>query len=171
MAFCTECGVNVPEGLKFCTECGNPMGAPAQAVPAMAAVATPAVPSVQNQQRAHAARQTPLPDISGAVIGTGGFIGMMLLFSIPIIGWLACVIMAFVPKNKNRRNFARAMLVFLVIGLVLAVLCYFVFTWVWEIVVEYAQDYVSEATGGAVTDLDELKDLPVRIPDGMLTNN
>jgi hypothetical protein len=96
---------------------------------------------------------------------------MMLLFSIPVVGWLACIVMAFVSKNGNRRNFAKAMLVFLIIGAVLAVMCFFLFKWVWEAVVDYAQETVSEATGGAMADLGGLKDLPgllggLAIPSG-----
>ena len=30
MAFCTNCGTNVPDGIKFCTSCGTPMSVQAQ---------------------------------------------------------------------------------------------------------------------------------------------
>jgi amino acid transporter len=86
------------------------------------------------------------------VVGTGGFIGAMLLFCIPIIGWIACIVMAFAAKNRNRRSFARAMLVFMIIGVVLSVALYFVFSWIWGAAAEYMQQYVNEATGGLGND-------------------
>jgi lipopolysaccharide export LptBFGC system permease protein LptF len=57
-----------------------------------------------------------------------------------------------------RRNFARAMLVFLIVSLVLAVVMYFVFSWIWGAALEYLQQYISEATGGAAG-LGDLGDL------------
>jgi MFS family permease len=71
---------------------------------------------------------------SSAVISMGGFIGMMLLFAIPIVGWLICIIMAIVSSNANRRNFARATLVFLLIGLVFSVVMFFLYRFLWGIV-------------------------------------
>lgn len=33
MAYCTKCGTQVAEGVKFCTSCGTPMGAAQQPQP------------------------------------------------------------------------------------------------------------------------------------------
>ena len=46
----------------------------------------------------------------------------MLLFALPIVGWLICIIMAFAPKNKSLKNYARANLIWLLIGVILAIL-------------------------------------------------
>lgn len=54
-------------------------------------------------------------------ISTAGFFLTMLLFAIPVIGWIACIIMGFTAKNSNRRSFARANLIWLAIFLLLAV--------------------------------------------------
>jgi predicted nucleic acid-binding Zn ribbon protein len=183
MAFCTECGANVPEDLKFCTECGAAMGAangigsaaPAPiTAPPVAEATRQTAPTPQQQQRqpppesvqpayypppsqpAYGFDAPPPKGSKYAVIGTGGYIGLMILFAIPAIGWLACVITAFAAKNRNRRSFARATLVFLIIGLVIAVALYFVFSWAWEVVREYIQQYISDATGGQITDFDGL---------------
>jgi hypothetical protein len=94
-----------------------------------------------------------------AVIGTGGYIGMMLLFAIPVIGWLACIIMAFAAGNRNRRNFARATLVFLIVGIILCVALYLVFDWIWEVAQGYLQQTVHETTGGLGADSDGLNGL------------
>ena len=55
-------------------------------------------------------------------VGTGGYFFLMLLFAIPVIGWLACILLALAAKNPSLKNFARAKLVWLVIGLILAIL-------------------------------------------------
>ncbi len=92
-------------------------------------------------------------------MGTGAYIGYSLLFSIPLVGWIICIITAFGGSNLNKRNFARAMLVFLIIGVIVSILLFVVAGWVREAVLETAQGYISETTGGAVSGLDELKDL------------
>ena len=33
MAYCTKCGTQVADGVKFCTSCGSPMGAAQQPQP------------------------------------------------------------------------------------------------------------------------------------------
>ena len=71
-----------------------------------------------------------------AVMGTGAYFSTMLLFCIPVIGWVSCVIMAFAGGNLNRKHFARAMLVFLIIGIMLSVALYFVSSWVMEVLLE-----------------------------------
>ena len=45
-----------------------------------------------------------------SVVSYKMFLGLNYLYYIPIIGFLACIIMALVPKNKNLKNHARAML-------------------------------------------------------------
>ncbi len=172
MAFCTNCGADVPDGLQFCTNCGNAMGG------AVIRGANASAPQTRRAQaygshtprQAGANRQSPAarpaycggspPKYSGssapppgtpfAVAGMGGFIGMLILFSIPVAGWIACIIMAFTMQNQNRRNFARAMLVFIVIQIVLAVALYFLVMWVWEVVLETFQEYVADASGALI---------------------
>jgi hypothetical protein len=123
-------------------------------------------PPVQQPTYAYPVQQAPVqPVVPGStdgksdVISTGGYFLTLLLFSIPLIGWIACIIMAFASGNRNRRNLSRAMLIFLVIGLILSVVMYFVMGWIVEAVMEVAQPYVSAYTGGAATDLSSLSDL------------
>ena len=61
----------------------------------------------------------PAADPTTKVASTGTYFGLMLLFALPIIGFIACIIMAFAPKNKNIKHFARAMLIWTIIGLVI----------------------------------------------------
>ena len=87
------------------------------------------------------------------MISTAGYIGMMILFSIPIVGWLACVIMAFAAKNLNRRNFARAMIIVVMIMIVISIALYFVIGWVWEVIRESVSGYTTGITGGGAESL------------------
>lgn len=169
MAFCTECGTNVPDDVKFCTACGKPMGAAPQTEPVMAGASPPAASQPQSAS-AYVSRpgqapvyiqqpgQTPvtagIPVVAGDAapskgskyepITTGGYIGIMLLMCIPIVGQILTIVWAFGGCRKiNKRNLARAMLVFLVISIVLSVILFFIGRWV----MDAATSYMSEATG------------------------
>jgi hypothetical protein len=170
MAFCTECGANVPEGVNFCTECGKPITVAVAAAPPVVQ-AEPVAPPVAPQPVAPppvytapqpvytAPPQYAAPGIDSPVVGTGAFFGLLILFAIPIIGWLACIIMAFASKNRNIKHFARAELILLIIGVVLSVVTYFVFSWIIGAALEYFNEYMSEATGGDFSGLGGLKDI------------
>jgi len=54
------------------------------------------------------------------VVSTGGFMGLMFLYGIPVLGWLMCIILAFAPKNENIKNFSKAILTWVLIGIVLS---------------------------------------------------
>ena len=239
MAFCNECGAEIPLNNKFCSECGKPVPelnspeeqaqpsgpppavippAPASAVPIAATATTQAINS--GQQPAPGASDASVfpaiqPELSGGappapvpppvvnniqpqpanagfagstsqpsaprpvntypqqvntypqavntsaqnVISVGGYVGTLILFSIPIIGWIICIIMAIVAKNPNRRNFARAMLILIIIMIVISVIFYFILGWIWEVILEYAQGYVEGVTGGLFSDFGGFGDL------------
>jgi hypothetical protein len=57
---------------------------------------------------------------------------MTILFVLPIIGQLACIIMAFAAKNYNRRHYARSVLIMIAIGIVLAAAAFAVLTWIFN---------------------------------------
>ena len=166
MAFCTDCGTRVPDGINFCTECGKPVeeaqSAPVTAaqVPAETAAPPPSPPQqpqaqptqtvsppTVNSQPAFSGDSPPTRGSRYAVMSTGSFFGTMLLFFIPVIGWLACIIMAFASKKLNRRNFARATLIFLIIGILLSVALYFVIGWIAETVMQYVTEDLNGAFG------------------------
>lgn len=120
--FCTQCGSELPDGIAFCTQCGAKaeQAAPApQQTPKMEAAVIPTSPTRPAPQ--------PVPQPvaekpADKAISTGAFFGLMFLFSLPVLGWLVCLIMAFAAKNKNIRHFAQATLIWLVIALVLSAL-------------------------------------------------
>ncbi len=157
--FCTECGKEIADGVAFCTECGTK--APADPVTETtetvtetveAKAETPAVhtpPAQTNQaQQTYAQPQTsyasPAPDPTNKVVGTGAYLGLMLLFAIPIIGQIACIIMAFAPKNKNIKHFARAQLILMIIAIVLIGILVALLS----VLTNTLMDFIKESTGG-----------------------
>ena len=168
VAFCTECGTpapadtpqQAPKPQETATEqtiqAPNPQTsaqpapeAPSeQAAPTQTAFTPPPQPEPARQQQTYtqSAFQSPAPARESKVVGTGAFFGLIFLFAIPVIGWLACLIMAFASKNKNIKHYARAMLIWIVIGLVFAVIGYFVFRWLGGALM----DYINQATDGAI---------------------
>ena len=138
--FCTGCGSELRDGVAFCTECGAKAEMPAQAQPASQSVSQPTV--------FHApAAENPSP-----VVSTAAYFGMMLLFALPVIGWIACIIMAFAPKNENIRHFARANLIWLLIAALLAGLLYLAVS----ALIEFAAPYIEQIRSGDFGELGEL---------------
>lgn len=78
------------------------------------------------QQEPIASEQTPVtpqkPQKSKETVGFWEFLGMIALFSVPVIGFIALIVFMFSPKRKSLKNYARAMMTWLVVRLVVAVL-------------------------------------------------
>ena len=145
--FCTECGKEIKEGVAFCTECGTK--APADPATATTETVTEAKDTKVETPVVHTppAQQTytqPAPDPTSKVVGTGAYFGLMLLFAIPIIGQIACLIMAFAPKNKNIKHFARAQLIWMVIAIVLVGILVALLS----VLTNTLMDFIKESTGG-----------------------
>ena len=150
--FCTECGKEIAAGVAFCTECGakapaDPTTATTETVAEAkeTKVETPVVhtPPAQSYQAQQTYTQ-PAPDPTSKVVGTGAYLGLMLLFAIPIIGQIACLIMAFAPKNKNIKHFARAQLIWMVIAIVLIGILVALLS----VLTNTLMDFIKESTGG-----------------------
>ena len=104
----------------------------------------------QQQPQPTYAVPPPTPkDESGGVVSTGTFFGTMLLFALPFIGFISCIIMCFAPKRKSLKNYAKANLIWAIIGLVFGLLL------VGGIFLlgGSLMDYLSEAMGGGLGDL------------------
>lgn len=109
MAICSKCGSYVPDNVRMCSVCGHPVAQSADR-------ARPAQGEVPNFT---APRQNSAPyyDTSPSV---WWYIGMMLLFGIPVVGFICAIVIAFgTPNNRAKRNFAIAHLVILAVGAVL----------------------------------------------------
>lgn len=141
---CVSCGAPMKEGIAFCTSCGAKKGEkaaqqtpqppkqaapppppPPQQPPVAAAPVYQAPPPQQPiQQPIQAAPQQTLEQsVKGTKyepITTGGFIGIMLLLCIPIIGFILLIVWACGGCRKiSKRSFARATLI---LGVIMAVL-------------------------------------------------
>lgn len=140
MAFCTHCGTPIPDGVKFCTACGTPTGV-TEAAPAATTAATPVTeqppvapppapqpvpapqPYVAPQQPPYA--PAPAQPVAAVYqeepISTGGYIGIFLLLMLPVVNLVCLLIWACGGCHKrNKANLARALLVWTLIGAVLA---------------------------------------------------
>ena len=158
--FCTECGSELPDGMLFCTQCGTKAEqdtpAPRQnpiprTVPQRAATPAPQYVPVSQPQAEPAAEKA---------VGTGTFFGLIFLFSLPVLGWLICLIMAFTAKNKNIKHFARAMLIWLVIALVIGALVGLAVNALINSVTPYLEQAMGELSAiGDSADLGELAEL------------
>ena len=124
--FRTECGREIRDGIAFCTTCGakaeQDIPTP-QVMPEM----QPATRPVPQRTAPPAPQYVPVSQPKAEIpadktVSTGTFFGLMFLFSLPILGWLICLIMAFASKNKNIKHFARTMLIWLIIALVIGAL-------------------------------------------------
>ncbi len=55
---------------------------------------------------------------SDGVISTGVFFGLQLLLAVPAVGLIAAIIIYFVSKNKNLKNFSKSAIIWQIVGLV-----------------------------------------------------
>jgi len=122
--FCANCGRNLPSNARFCDGCGNTVdeqaaAAPRPYTPPSAPVqAPPRQEMYPSQSQAHRTFGN-----TDAVMTVGGYIGMMLLTAIPLVGFILLLVWAFGSSvNRNKKNLARAILILGVIGFVISIL-------------------------------------------------
>ena len=169
VAFCTECGTKAPadpavETTETVTEAKETkVETPVvHTPPAQSYQPQQQIPPQPPQQACPQPQQVyaqpvyqqpvyaqPAADPTTKVASTGTYFGLMLLFALPIIGFIACIIMAFAPKNKNIKHFARAMLIWTIIGLVIGGLLVAGLMALSNVLT----DLMNQATGGELGDL------------------
>ena len=130
---CEKCGTVMDSHVKFCTECGAKVESikvePNQPRPQQQCAPAPQPrpqqqcgpapqPRPQQPRPQQPRPQQPNQDKTTKVVGMAAYFGMILLFAIPLVGFIACILMAVLPKNKNVKNFSRAMLIWLAIGII-----------------------------------------------------
>ncbi len=167
IAFCTECGAKVPEAMEKQTDAFSKEAIPVSEEVPVIFEKMPAQKNTLKEEPVRASREVvsatqtvsqydPEATQTG-VVSTGTYFGLIVLFAIPVIGFLACVILSFAPKNKSLRHFARAVLLWMIIGLILlagaATAIYFSL----DAISEYIKEWV-DGTFGEV--FDSLKDIP-----------
>lgn len=145
---CTSCGAELNPGTLFCTSCGAKVTAPAEAAPAPAPVQTPApapapAPApVQPIAPAPAPVQqtyynpppvqppmgTPAQPIYAQMMPDTTpltpiqYVLYMILFCVPLVNIICMFVFAFGSGNVNRKNFARAYLIMMLIAIVLTII-------------------------------------------------
>lgn len=185
MAICLKCGAQLPDDSKFCTTCGAPMETPAPEVtsevtPEVASEVTPEVTPEAASEPTPAPTPAPSPAVTPEptkavpptptrgglfpALGTGAFFGMLLVFMLPVIGFIVSIVLTFAAKNRNLRNFSRAVLIWYLIGIVLtvalAVTLYF-------ILLPFVEELIDTYGGDIGSYLEELfEEVLPRVSDG-----
>lgn len=85
----------------------------------------PTPPPVYVQQTV----QSPQPqqDKATKIVGTATFFWFKLLFAIPVVGFILSIIFSFAPKRKSLKNYARATLIWYLIGIIAVAITILVF--------------------------------------------
>lgn len=132
MAICTNCGSQVADGVKFCTSCGTAIATVTTSPPVQPApqpIQQPAPPTYAVPAAPARGDAAPPQGSKYEPISTGGFFGIMLLMLIPIVNFLLLIIWACGGCRKvNKQNFAKAMLLWMLVGIGLSVLIGIVFS-------------------------------------------
>ena len=101
----------------------------------------------------------PEEDQGKKACSTWAYLGLMILFAIPIIGFIAAIICCAVPKNKSINNFAGATIIW---QLLVLVICSVAVVRVVSAVKDMADgifEYVSEVVGIDIDSFDDVKDI------------
>jgi hypothetical protein len=137
--------------------------------PPMAARPQPVPAPVYTQPGFQAGATTPPPKGSKyAVMGTLAYIGHFLLFAVPVVGLIFAIKWAFSSKiNQNRRNLARAMLIFAIIGIIAGIFLAIAATaWI-NSLLEYLRETTGEQFGGWGDLFNQFKDIQNGLPSGL----
>lgn len=150
-AFCTECGTPAPavveevaeaivEEVKAAVEPApepapapapeepapapeKPAPAPEKPAPAVAPAAPVAPVAPEKPKTAAPAPKTPaVKPAKDGTVGTGYFFWMALVFAIPVVGWIICIITSLASKNPSKKNYAKALIIWFIVGLVILAL-------------------------------------------------
>lgn len=155
---CPQCGTPYRPGVQFCTECGTRRAESPAETNQTPVNPKPARPTQPDPMRANSAPMgvpyTPAPVAAAeddmprggayGVVSTGAFFWLDVLFKLPGLGWLFCIILSFAPKNYNIKHFARSRLIVLVIALICAGLLYAVFAIFGDQIAAALQSFVSD---------------------------
>lgn len=131
----------MPDGIKFCTSCGAPM---------REAAAQPTQQPVQQApQPVPVYAALPVAVYQEEPISTGGYIGILFLMLLPLINLILLIIWACGGcKKVNKRNLARAMLVWMLIASLLGGLLFLVGGFLFGDTINALKEY-----GTSVTDI------------------
>ena len=119
IGYCQSCGAALENEAQFCKNCGTPVAA-SSANQQQAAYTPPPVQQSSPGYTHYSQTNTPLPGSEPLTVGQ--YVGMMLLGVIPAVGFILMLIWAFGSEtNINKRNYARAVLIMMAIGVVASI--------------------------------------------------
>ncbi len=121
---CNTCQNEIQDNEKFCKICGTPNEVTTQpTAPVVYTAPATNYNAVPDQNTYYyTAPANNQPQNPPAEVSVSSFFGLTLLFSIPLVGFIATIITAFAPKNKTLKNFARSYLIWYAIAIVFALL-------------------------------------------------
>lgn len=119
---CTNCGAEIAPGNSFCVHCGATAPQQNNAQPQQT-YAQPQQSYAQPQQ----SYATPSIPLEYRPISAWGYVGYMLLYAIPLIGFIVLLINALGASNVNVKSFARSYFCILLIYIVLVILMIILF--------------------------------------------
>ncbi len=102
--YCNYCGAQIPDGARFCNNCGAPLTGPAD-----------------RGYNPSQANRNARPTINDRLLAPWEYVFFGVIFSLPVIGFILIVFYSF-SERDNLKNFARAFICMLIIGLVFALL-------------------------------------------------
>ncbi len=117
---CPYCDSVLPDNPKFCTVCGEDLSevecSDEEIIPAVSEPMEEFLPEPEAKE----------PKVKSCKpLSTIAYVGLILLFCIPCIGFVAMILMAVLAKNLNVKHFAQAACVWLVITVILSVVGFF----------------------------------------------
>ena len=149
---CPKCGYEFPEESRFCPECGAPAPGALQ----------PQTQPRDSGSAAPTARTVFVTQPAGpeeAVVGTGAFWGLKLLYSIPVVGFICSIVLSIAPRNRNIKHHALANLIWKLVAIALLIVSLLLLRPVIRQVSDQMKDAISEITGGEFSfdDLGEMQ--------------
>ncbi len=126
---CKNCNAENQENAVFCCSCGarlseeiaEPVAVPETASePELATAPAPAPAPVQKENK------IKIPSEYNPV-SAWGFVGLQILYSIPIVGLVFLLIHTFSSSNLSRRNFARSIWCWLLLAVIISLISLIVF--------------------------------------------
>jgi len=98
--FCTECGAAMENDRSFCPNCGRPVADTGR--------------DMFREPVKKAGLEEPM--------SLGNWVITLLITYIPVVGFIMTIVWALCAENTSKKNYARAMILFMVIGFVFVVL-------------------------------------------------
>ncbi len=132
--YCANCGKETEDGKIYCKDCEAKAGV----VPASDAKESKKQQKKLQKEQKKAAKiaQKSKPE---KVVGFWTYIGLFVLYSLPIIGFIFCFVMCFAAGNRNIRHFSSSYIVIKLVALILFAVCVFAFI---KLIRNFAEKFV-----------------------------